>query len=673
MDGDTGGSGDRWGGDGDDGVDRRGFLKGTVGSTLAVAGLPALTREAAAQRTVVVEQGDERYEVTPLSNGERIEDFYSYRRFGHPHSHTTTDIERSDVSELFLWEGPEGLSLVVLHDDRYDSGGGQVTFEFAGLPDDGGWAVRDDNPGNDTYYGRSRVFWQWGSSHTDGAAYRDVSGAEVTVTPDFDFGIDSWQLLSGDAADPERIELDMSQEVTIRAGEGSLADLVDAKETKIEQIRNLAGTTLGQDEADREVDQRAEALLSEIEDEIGSGDADVDQLREALERMNATEAVTKTSTRTVVGDRSPTETNLENLWSLTIGLATKKIGGRVGGITGEVVNKIIEEFLGILGGLIDSFLGEGQVAGGVLDDVTGAIGDLQDSHADVFEDWLDRDRASDVAGAAADGYDEDVADAASGLIDRLDDNRTLLELVEELYFRGYYFEPDWPAVEVPTPEEIDLPELEYRWDVPDEELPRYLQFLYPDELDVIEYEFDPGEFELPATDFLDDLSTALAEVTDFTTVAGIDTTVDDRMAEIDARLGDLDEQDDETRVALRDALTLGIGGVGGFAREFIFRIEQFDDLFGDASSLARKIAIASFVVAALVTLLSSGLLGALAVGALVSVIAGLLAVMTVLGGVQLILNAVQVAVGQGFLSFNTTAHHAGTFGVAETDLGGVDL
>lgn len=165
--------------------------------------------------TYKLTQQSEVIDVEPLSTGETIEDFYGWGRYNHPHSHTSTGIERTDVSGLFLWDGPEGISLVFLHDRRDDSGGGRITFEFDGLPDDGEWAVRDDDPGNDTYYGNSKVDWYWGGAHTDGGAYRGVADSQVTITPHFYSGIQRWQLLSGDAENPERHDLEMGEPVTI--------------------------------------------------------------------------------------------------------------------------------------------------------------------------------------------------------------------------------------------------------------------------------------------------------------------------------------------------------------------------------------------------------------------------------------------------------------------------
>lgn len=185
--------------------------------------------------TYEIRQGSRTIAIEPLSYGESIESFYGFRSWDHS-AHIPTDIEQSNVSQLFLYEDPDKqLSLVVLHDDPEDTDGGRVTFSFEGLPADGEWAVRDDDPGNDTYFGRSKVEWKWGDKRTDGGAYRDVSEAsELTVTPELFEGIDRWQVLSGNAEDPDRHELAMDEPVTI--GSEQNQDRVSASVTTLQFI-----------------------------------------------------------------------------------------------------------------------------------------------------------------------------------------------------------------------------------------------------------------------------------------------------------------------------------------------------------------------------------------------------------------------------------------------------
>lgn len=212
----------------------------------------------------VVEQGGDCAPVTPLSGDVPVEEFYDYQLvagefdgengasddggpyFGSP---GTRSLQRADTSQLFLYRGPEGLSLVVLHGSlaESDRGGGSATFTISGLPEDGSWVVKDDYyldpetgepaPSN---YDRWRtngsphaIAWTWGSDLTDGGAFRDLDGAlggdGVTVDPAFgdaaerlsynyEGRVTDWQVLSGSVDSPDRLSLATDEPVTIRRG-----------------------------------------------------------------------------------------------------------------------------------------------------------------------------------------------------------------------------------------------------------------------------------------------------------------------------------------------------------------------------------------------------------------------------------------------------------------------
>lgn len=163
------------------------------------------------QGEFTVEQGDTTYPISSLSNGETIETFYDYYDV---EAHTSADIEQSNVSTLFLWEGPKGTSLVVVHDRRDDNTGGEVTFTFTGLPEEGSWVIQDDSA-DDSY--DDTINWWWVPAHTDGGAFRGGldDDFEVTIDPDFKEGITDWQLVYGNLDDPTRKSLDMNQSITI--------------------------------------------------------------------------------------------------------------------------------------------------------------------------------------------------------------------------------------------------------------------------------------------------------------------------------------------------------------------------------------------------------------------------------------------------------------------------
>jgi hypothetical protein len=155
----------------------------------------------------------------------------------------TTDFQRPQTSVAFLYQGPKGLSLVVVHGSLDSSDGGSVTFEVAGLPADGEWVVKDDlyrdadgdrAPSN---YDRwrvdgtdHRIDWTWGSGGTDGGAFRDL-GDEFAVSIDPSFNgsaalsgdhyegtVTDWEFLSGSAGVSERISLDVDEPIRIATG-----------------------------------------------------------------------------------------------------------------------------------------------------------------------------------------------------------------------------------------------------------------------------------------------------------------------------------------------------------------------------------------------------------------------------------------------------------------------
>lgn len=205
---------------------RRTVLKGALATTVAGIGTAVFGGQTAAQeeRSIYVNQGGNDFVVTPLSTGESIEQFYGIRQ---GFADTSTDIEKHDVSHLFLWDGPNGLSLVVIHDRRGNATGGAATFSFSGLPtDQGQWVVQDEAADFDSETD-TEIDWRWVGGWTDGGAFRGGLDGEfdVTIDPAFngDAGRESpdggqiteWQFLSGDATDPDQIKLDMSTPVTI--------------------------------------------------------------------------------------------------------------------------------------------------------------------------------------------------------------------------------------------------------------------------------------------------------------------------------------------------------------------------------------------------------------------------------------------------------------------------
>lgn len=161
----------------------------------------------------VAQQGGTCVDLAVLGDGTgTVESFYDYRwekpgeQFS---SYGTTHLQQTDVSQLFLHHGSEGVSLVMIHDELNESGGdagngGGITFEFEGLPD-GEFAVMDDDydeeevghgPDDRLQHdgATAQADWVWASGRTDGAAYRGIEhlgdGESIAIDPAF--GPESW-------------------------------------------------------------------------------------------------------------------------------------------------------------------------------------------------------------------------------------------------------------------------------------------------------------------------------------------------------------------------------------------------------------------------------------------------------------------------------------------------
>ncbi|PSP64551.1 hypothetical protein BRC77_03375, partial [Halobacteriales archaeon QH_8_64_26] len=147
-----------------------GVLFALVVSSIA---LPLAATPAAAQQSgapgaeangtdIVVRQDGQCYPMRAFGNGTTsVQEFYSYRSpYTEPRGWYRAYGElqgllRQDTSQVLLYNGSEGLSLVFVHDGlANESGsGGTVAMDITGLPPGGNWSVRDD-----TYPGQDDVF-----------------------------------------------------------------------------------------------------------------------------------------------------------------------------------------------------------------------------------------------------------------------------------------------------------------------------------------------------------------------------------------------------------------------------------------------------------------------------------------------------------------------------------
>ena len=194
-----------------------------------------LESDAAAQlgsesgRSYQIVQGTQVIPVEPLSGNETVEQFYDYR---HPYvgsrddpswgrsfsSVGTAEYQENDTSVLMLYEGPQGVSLVAVHDKYVEEAsrgtpGGSISWAVTGLPEGGEWAVIDDEygwltdaepkddifrldaahragaPGNDgapPTGADALLSWVWSTGRTDGVAYRGLgTDASITIEPAF--------------------------------------------------------------------------------------------------------------------------------------------------------------------------------------------------------------------------------------------------------------------------------------------------------------------------------------------------------------------------------------------------------------------------------------------------------------------------------------------------------
>ncbi|WP_157511675.1 hypothetical protein [Halapricum sp. CBA1109] len=142
------------------------------GTTLTVGGEPA-------NETIVVSQGGDRYDVVPISN-----DTTASGLFGDESLNTTLPLSAAQTSRLFVWSGPDGLSLVTVHNNRTSITGGSARFEYEGLPDSSQWAVRDDT--DDTFDANGTAAWSWDAQEADGGVInQSLAGADIRVSPDY--------------------------------------------------------------------------------------------------------------------------------------------------------------------------------------------------------------------------------------------------------------------------------------------------------------------------------------------------------------------------------------------------------------------------------------------------------------------------------------------------------
>lgn len=246
-----------------------------------LTGIDATGARRSESRYVLV-QGDRCEPIRPLRGDAPVEAFYDYQLppkyvsdangasagSDAPYASAgTTDLQRERTSLAFLYRGPEGLSLVVVHGSTHSADAGAVTFRLSGLPEDGRWVVKDDlyrDPDTgeraSSNYDRwdvdgtdYRIDWTWGSSGTDGGAFRGLGGDfAVTVDPAFNdaaalFGehyegtVTDWEFLSRATDGPDRISLGMDEPIRIETGSCERDDDADEAEREADDAAEEEG------------------------------------------------------------------------------------------------------------------------------------------------------------------------------------------------------------------------------------------------------------------------------------------------------------------------------------------------------------------------------------------------------------------------------------------------
>lgn len=207
-------------------VSRRGYLAGLGGIAACLGGGGVLLSrgETDEEPRYLLQQGYLRWQVDPVVQSERtVEEFYGY---SDGTANLRTDLTKLDAaSRLFIYEGPVDSSLVFLHGSPDASNGGRAKFSMSGLSrSKGDWAVRDDPTGTDDDFepwegGNQKVDWEWGPGDTDGGAYwgvLDRSDYTIKVNPKELSGVDSWRFITGDADDPEYVDLSTAKPAKLR-------------------------------------------------------------------------------------------------------------------------------------------------------------------------------------------------------------------------------------------------------------------------------------------------------------------------------------------------------------------------------------------------------------------------------------------------------------------------
>lgn len=330
-------------------LSRRAVLGG-LASTPLLGAVPGHVGGRQQAQTYSVVQGDRCFPITPLRGDETVEQLYELhvpKRFTgdngaieggtgpYYESLGTIDLQRPDTTISFLYEGPDGLSFVVVHDHVADDGpdgtGGSVTWTVTGLPSAGSWAVKDSlliDPETgglatveldqwDVSGATHTIDWTWGRGSTDGGAFKGLGGEfSFTISPAFNeaaalWGIKNhgritdWQFLSWSGGELTRHSVALDRAVTVQSGgcdgrhenvggsegsdgdggseEGSSGSDENAERSGEEENGDEKADERDDDDEDDEDDDHDEEELDDEDDEEDDDDDDDDDDEEEEE------------------------------------------------------------------------------------------------------------------------------------------------------------------------------------------------------------------------------------------------------------------------------------------------------------------------------------------------------------------------------------------------------
>lgn len=194
-------------------------------------------------------------------------------------SYGTQAFQESQHSRLMVYEGAEGVSLVVVNDELDDGNPASANMTFEMSENSLDWAVMDDDypSGSDSPYGtpddqfeQNRVYWQWNGERTDGGALRGFESEDsLTITPELSESIEGIEFLSGSSADDyDVISLEESEFTIVRSAENPCGS--DSEEPATEEPTTEEPTT---EEPTTEEPTGEEPTTEEPSDGDSDGDA----------------------------------------------------------------------------------------------------------------------------------------------------------------------------------------------------------------------------------------------------------------------------------------------------------------------------------------------------------------------------------------------------------------